>query len=255
MKYEQLENLLDEDLGWRKIEISELLFLAKETEKEVVLKSVILLLYAHWEGYIKKSSKLYIKYISEEKIKLNELSYNFKAVALKDYVSRCIETKDKLTLSNELKFVSSFLKFENKKFDVDIKMDNDIESSIIDTESNLKPKVFKNIIEILGLNYKNALEAREHYINSHLLANRNAIGHGNKFDASNQLNFSLTIKDIEKLKTIVFSIIDNFKEELLEYIYNKFYLETNLAKKIEFENKKEEELEKLFASIEESFAK
>jgi hypothetical protein len=68
MKYEQLENLLDEDLGWRKVEISDLLFLAKETQKEVVLKSVILLLYAHWEGYIKKSSKLYIKYISEKKL-------------------------------------------------------------------------------------------------------------------------------------------------------------------------------------------
>ena len=73
MKYEQLENLLDEDLGWRKVEISDLLFLAKETQKEVVLKSVILLLYAHWEGYIKKSSKLYIKYISEKKIKLTDL--------------------------------------------------------------------------------------------------------------------------------------------------------------------------------------
>ena len=64
----------------------------------------------------------------------------------------------------------------------------------------------------------------------------------------------MTIKDVEKLKTIVFSIIDNFKEELLEYIYSKYYLETNQAKKIELENKKEIELEKLFASIEERFA-
>lgn len=255
MKYEQLEKYLDEDLGWRKVEISDLLFLAKTDNKEVILKSLILLLYAHWEGYIKKSSKLYIKYISEEKVKLNDLSYNFKAVALKEHISKCIDTKDKLTLANELSFVSSFLKFENKKFKIDIKIDNNFDSGIIDTESNLKPKVFKNIIEILGLNYKNALEAREHYINSHLLANRNAIGHGNKFDPTNQLDFSLTLKDIEKLKTIVFSIIDNFKEELLEYVYNKYYLETNNAKKAIFENKKEEELEKLFASIEASFAK
>ena len=253
MKYEQFEQYLDEDLGWRKIEISELLFLAKETEKEVVLKSIILLLYAHWEGYIKKSSKLYIKYISEEKIKLTDLSYNFKAVALKEHVSKCIDTKEKSTLANELAFVSSFLKFENKKFKVDVNLSNDFESGIIDTESNLKPKVFKNIIGILGLNYKNALKAREHYINSHLLANRNAIGHGNKFDSTNQVDFSLTIKDIEKLKTIVFSIIDNFKDELLEYIYRKYYLELNQAQKVEFENKKEIELEKLFASIEDSF--
>ncbi len=254
MKYEQFEQSLDEDLGWRKVEISELLFLAKENGNEVLLKSVILLLYAHWEGYIKKSSKLYIKYISEKRIKLNELCFNFKAVAIKEHISRCIDTKDKLTLANELAFVSSFLKFENKKFKVDINLDNDFENSIIDTESNLKPKVFKNIIGILGLNYKNALEAREHYINSHLLANRNAIGHGSKFDPSNQIDFTLTIKDIEKLKTIVFSIIDNFKEELLEYTFSKYYLQTNQAEKIEFENKKEIELEKMFASIEDSFA-
>ena len=143
MKYEQFENLLDEDLAWRKVEISELLLLAKESEKETIFKSLILLLYAHWEGYIKKSSKLYIKYISEEKVKLSDLSYNFKAVALKEHVSRCIETKDKMTLVNEIAFVSSFLKSESKKFKIDVRPDNDFDNTIIDTESNLKPKVFK----------------------------------------------------------------------------------------------------------------
>ena len=64
---------------------------------------------------------------------------------------------------------------------------------------------------------------------------------------------SLTLKDIEKLKAIVFSIIDSFKEELLEYIYNKYYLVSNSDKRNEFESKREEELEKLIASIEESF--
>jgi hypothetical protein len=253
VKYDQFENILDEDLAWRKVEISELLLLAKESEKVTIFKALILLLYAHWEGYLKRSSKLYIKYISEEKVKLSDLSYNFKAVALKEHVSRCIETKDKMTLANEIAFVSSFLKFENKKFKIDVRPDNDFDNTIIDTESNLKPKVFKNIIEILGLNYKKALEAREHYINSHLLANRNAIGHGSKFNDAIQLDFSLTLKDIEKLKAIVFSIIDSFREELLEYIYNKYYLVSNSAKRSEFETKREEELEKLIASIEESF--
>ena len=61
------------------------------------------------------------------------------------------------------------------------------------------------------------------------------------------------VKDIEKLKTIVFSIIDNFKEELLEYIYNRYYLETNQILREAFETKKEIELEKLFAEIEDRF--
>ena len=98
------------------------------------------------------------------------------------------------------------------------------------------------------------MSAREHYINSQLLANRNAIGHGNKFDSSTQQNFSLNINDIEKLKAIVFSIIDNFKEELLSYIYNKYYLATNQVERDKYEIKKEAELEKVFNSIENSFS-
>lgn len=255
MRYDQFETHLDEDLSWRKVEISDLLLLAKESSKEVLLKSVILLLYAHWEGYIKKSSKLYLKYISEEKLNLSDLSFNFTAVSLKSHVSRCIDTKDKLTLANELIFVSNFKKIENKKFKLNIDLENNLDNDIIDTQSNLKPKVFKNIIEILGLTYKEALSAREHYINSQLLANRNAIGHGGKFDPTHQNDFSLEISDIEKLKSIIFSIIDSFRDELLEYVYNQFYLESNLDKRLEFELSKEVELEKLFLNIEEKYSK
>jgi hypothetical protein len=253
MRYEQLEKYLDDDLAWRRVEISELLLLAKNTEKEVLLKSLILLLYAHWEGFIKKSSKLYIQFISEEKVKVAELAHNFRAVALKEKISRCIVSSEQMTLANEISFLNSYLKLDHKKFKVSIDVDNDFDKSIIDTESNLKPKVFKNIISVLGLNYKTALAAREHYINSQLLANRNAIGHGSKFDPGKQNDFELTVRDVEKLKNIIFSIIDSFKEELLEYTYNKYYLISNETARLKFEQKREEELEKVIAAIETSF--
>ena len=249
MKYEQFEQLLDEDLSWRKVEISSLVFIAKSSNEEVILKSIILLLYAHWEGYIKKNSKLYIKHISEKKIKLVELCSNFKAVALKNNISRCIESKDSLTLANEISFINKYIKLDSKQFSIDINLDNDFEKEIIDTESNLKPKVFKNIISILGLNYKKAVEIREHYINSHLLANRNLIGHGSKYENVTN-DFSLTLKDVEKLKDIIFSIIDNFRDELLEYVRNEFYLQSNNAGRIDFEENQEKHLEKIFQNIE-----
>jgi len=268
MKYEYFDKLLDEDLSWRKLEISELFLLAKETNKESVMKSVLLLLYAHWEGYIKKNSKLYIKYVSAQNIKLMELSDNFKAISLKSHISKCIESKDNMTLSNELIFLSKFIEKSDRKFKISIKMNevsdlasssedfdneiNEYDNEIIDTESNLKPKVFKNIIDILGLHYKIALQTREHYINSYLLKNRNAISHGSKFDVS-QENFSLSIRDIEKLKEIIFSIIDNFRDELLDYAHNEFYLAVNSVRKKEFENRKERELEKVFAAIETNY--
>ncbi len=253
MKYEQFEAYLDNDLAWRKKEISELLFLAKEKNSEVVFKSLILLLYAHWEGYIKRSSKLYIKYISELKLKISELSTNFKAVALKENISRCIDQKDALTLENELLFLKKFLKKEKESFKARVELDNDFENSIIDTGANLKPQVFKNIIAILGLRYKQALKTREHYINSHLLSNRNAIGHGSPFDPTKQTDFALNIKDLEKLKDVIFSIIDNFREELLEYVHNEFYFEAKALDRKKFEDEKEKTLELLFSTIEDTY--
>lgn len=84
MKCEQFTNYLEEDLAWRKKELSSLILIAEGHEdNKAILKSIILLLYAHWEGYIKKSSKIYITYITESKKRINELTQNFKAVSLK----------------------------------------------------------------------------------------------------------------------------------------------------------------------------
>ena len=68
MKIEQFQDFLDKDLAWRKHEISQLFMILDTVEsKEVIGKSIILLLYAHWEGFVKKSSKCYLKYVSERK--------------------------------------------------------------------------------------------------------------------------------------------------------------------------------------------
>ena len=244
---------MDEDLSWRKKEISSLMFIAKGNEKEeVLLKSIILLLYAHWEGYIKKSSKLYIKYISERKITLGKLCNNFKAVALKLNIKECLNTAESMSLFHEIAFMDKFDKMESKSFKININVDNDFETDIIDTQANLKPKVFKNIISILGLNYKKAIETREKYINSYLLASRNTIGHGSKFDGSST-GFTLEIKEIEKLKEIIISIIDNFRDELLEYGRNEFYLMEKESEKVAFQTSMEAELEKIFSDIEASY--
>lgn len=81
MKIEQFEDFIQEDLAWRKMEISQLFrILSKAESKEVVTKSIVLLLYAHWEGFLKKSFKYYLKYVSEKKIKIHDLTLNFKAI-------------------------------------------------------------------------------------------------------------------------------------------------------------------------------
>lgn len=250
MKYEQFESFLQEDLGWRKKEISDLYMICLSNKNEVLLKSIILILYAHWEGYIKKSSKLYIKYVVEKKVKIEDLTPNFKAIALKSNISKCIENYDKLTLAHELDFMNKYESMGNKKFKISIDIDDDLESDIINTNHNLKPKVFKNIINILGLKYNDAYEIREMYISKNLLSNRNIIGHGSKFNLENQVDFELTINDIDKLKSIIINILDFHKDTLLDYVENEFYLSKNLEEKENYDKEKDLLLHKKLDEIE-----
>lgn len=68
MTIDQFEDYIDDDLAWRKLEISQLFMILNTVEsKEIIGKSMILLLYAHWEGFIKNSSKCYLKYVSDKK--------------------------------------------------------------------------------------------------------------------------------------------------------------------------------------------
>ena len=129
MNYKQLEDLLFEDWTWRKIEISDLILIAEKEENEVLLKSIILLLYAHWEGYIKKTSKSYIKFIADNKFNIAELTENFKAISLKGLAKEVLASSNTLTLSNELKLTLKYSQIGNYTLDKLVKIDLDNEKS------------------------------------------------------------------------------------------------------------------------------
>ncbi|MES2566992.1 MAG: MAE_28990/MAE_18760 family HEPN-like nuclease [Bacteroidota bacterium] len=257
MTHKDLEDLVSEDWTWRKREISTLILLAeKMDEEEVVLKSIILLLYAHWEGYIKKCSKIYLKFIADSGAKFNDLTENFKAVALKGVTKVCLESKDSLTLQNELTYIKKFSKIESHTLNyyVELDIDNEKDAGIIDTQQNLSPAVFKNILEIIGLNYKSHYELKEKYIDLYLLSNRNSIGHGNKFKATEVGPFTLEIQTIKELRDVIFSIIENFRDELIEYSREKYFLKINQENLSKFLAFKEEQLGNIFKEIETKYS-
>ena len=101
MRVDEFQDFLNKDLAWRKMEISQLFGILSTAEsKAVVCKSMILLLYAHWEGFIKKSSKCYLKYVSDKNIKIQDLTRNFEAIMLKRFARECID-KDSNNLAKE----------------------------------------------------------------------------------------------------------------------------------------------------------
>lgn len=253
MNKEQFAQYLDEELGWRKKELTDLYFFIEKEDNETLMKTMILMLYAHWEGYIKKSSKLYLKFVSEQKRKLKDLTNNFKAIRLKEAAKRCINMSESLSLSGEIDFMNRYISSEEQNFKLKIDIDNDRDKSIIDTQDNLKPAVLKNIMNIIGLKYNDALETRKVYIDSNLLGNRNVIGHGSRFQDNEQVEFALSVTDIKRLKDIIIYIIDTYTDTLKDYVEYEYYLAINSEQKEEYDIRIEEEMESHLKSIEESY--
>ena len=244
MKKDQFNDYIQEELAWRKHEISQLMLIYHKLEStEVIAKSIILLLYAHWEGFIKKSCKLYIKYVSERKVKISDLTVNFHAIVLQSFARRCIES-DAQSLFYELAFLKKQEKMLGKRFKIKVDLDNDFDKGIIDTKHNLSSKVLKNIIEVIGVKYNDAIKTRENYINKNLLANRNAIGHGSKLDDETLQDGALEFEEIEKLKQFAITMLDYFADVLMDYVDNEFFLVEHVKERNEYENVKEDELRK-----------
>ena len=222
MKIEQFEDYIHDDLAWRKMEISQLFRIFNDAEsKEVITKSIVLLLYAHWEGFLKKCFKCYLKYVSERKVKIKKLTVNFKAIELKSLARQCIDD-DGLNLAKELQFLNKQEKIAEKPFKISIDVDNDFDEDIINTKHNLSSKVLKNICDIVGIVYNNAMQARATYIDSVLLKHRKT---------------SLIIY----LNTRIL-MLDYYAQILLDYTEKEYYLIEKEDERLEYEKEKENEL-------------
>ncbi|MEA3282104.1 MAG: MAE_28990/MAE_18760 family HEPN-like nuclease [Euryarchaeota archaeon] len=196
---EELANYLDSDLGWRKKELTYIVNLVKsESERNVdtQLRIGITILYAHWEGYIKNAGTFYVRYIKQLKLKYEDLGENFIALALRGTFSECLKT-DKTSIHATL---------------VDILV-NDLSDiadlphhNVINTQSNLKWDVFKEVLDTLGLE-DSFYSTKDKQINK-LVDHRNEVAHGKRPHFDEILFFSLYNE--------VIKMLDCFKDQIIQ---------------------------------------
>ena len=251
MRIDEFQDFLYTDLAWRKKEISQLFMVLQTTDtKEVVGKSMILLLYAHWEGFIKKSSKYYLKYVSDKNIKIKELTRNFEALMLKKFARECIE-KDSKNLVKEFALMDKQRKAESRPFNIKIDIDNEFDAEFIDTQYNLSSKVLANIIQIIGIEYNNAIKTRKQFVDINLLKNRNAIGHGSQVNnVSGDTPSPLEFEQIVKLKDFIVLMLDYFSTILIKYVEAEFYLVSNEIERKRLEENQERKLSEKLMQME-----
>jgi hypothetical protein len=169
---EELSDFLADELAWRKKELADLKALAenntnKESRRNALLRCGVTMLYAHWEGFIKASGGAYLQFVSMQRLTYKELSSNFVAVGIRQLLQSASISK-KSRDHNAL--VNFFVTRMSERSALPYK-------NVIDTESNLSSKVFRDVVEKLGLDYS-SYETREKLIDEKLLESRNTIAHG-----------------------------------------------------------------------------
>lgn len=210
MEIQTTENLidcLDHDLAWRKKELTLIINSvqnASEIETNTQLRIGIAMLYAHWEGFIKAGGTYYLIYLSQKDLKYCDLSDNFVALALKNKFTICGQTKK---TSLHTKLVSILVNNLSDCADIPHK-------KIIDTNSNLKWKVFKEILETLGFE-TGYYETKERLLDNSLVDNRNDIAHGQRV--------SIELSDFLDLYRDIMDMINHFKEQIIEASIGKHY--------------------------------
>lgn len=208
----KLQDLISEDLAWRKIEISstkKMIQRANGLSKETALRAGVALLYAHWEGSIKNMSTYYLTYVSQLKLPYSELKDNFLALALK---KRITEFNNNNKNEYHTQFIGEVFSCKNQRSKIPCE-------SIINTESNLNSTVFINIMNIIGLSYTE-YSLRFKLLDEVLLANRNSIAHGEKI--SHTIDEDRYFELCEK----ILEIIDKVSTQILNAAVQQEYKAT-----------------------------
>lgn len=208
-KEEKLTDILDADLAWRKKEIDFLknrASMCKPVAQETLIRSGIALAYAHWEGFIKNSSNQYIAFVFSQRKKFDELTDNFFGIRIcKELLPNAKSEKQYLYTSFAEQYLSSY----SKPTDF-------IPNNFIDTHSNLNPKLFTEILQILGIK-EDLFSMKYSFINEKILKHRNEIAHGER-------PMDITYQDLNDISLTVIQMLDEYKDTILDYALNKKYL-------------------------------
>src|SRR6266404_7422672 len=79
----QLQDQLDRDHAWRRKELTTIVNYVRsspEKTQAMAIRAGLLLIYAHWEGFIKYAAECYLNFVAMQGVPLGRLGYSFIAL-------------------------------------------------------------------------------------------------------------------------------------------------------------------------------
>lgn len=184
----------------------------REQVKRLLRNTIVVMLYAMFEGYCKRTFEIYIDYLNRTNVKVKEIKGVLAASTLSHEFSLLEDTNHKperinidFSVNSKLKRYARRVEFTEEYITL---MDKTIELSeeIADTESNLKADVLKRIMYMLGLDIT-MVDEEKHNLN-YILGIRNSAAHGD-------FERSISDEQYDLYKGSIFHLMQIIKNEVL----------------------------------------
>lgn len=183
-------------------------------------RAMVLMLYAHFEGGVKFSFQVYVKFLNELNIAVGDANTEIAAAgisdvmqALRDPYRKCPEFSRELPDDSDLhrfardrELMSVLPEILSRKLSID--------DRVVNTESNLKPVILRRILYRLGLDH-HLYDHHEYAINK-MIRIRNSIAHGESMAGVSEEKY-------EKLRDVVFDVMQDVRLKLRDCLHRQVY--------------------------------
>lgn len=213
---ENLEEFLDNDLGWRKKEIIWVKMRARSSDAEgnnILLRSGYALLSAHFQGFFETAIDCYCNYVSCQNVMFKDVKAELQALEIGKSFRSVVEQNSK-KISSYTNIINEYNLRNNDKFDT-AKLGKVFEH-IITVNSNPKPDYLREALISVGLS-KDIFKLKENFISENLLKLRHRIVHGGRTE-------NLSLKEYTDVTDTVLLLLDKTEQEIIEAATNKRYL-------------------------------
>lgn len=197
-----------EDRNWRIREISDLKAAIRRGDEglqKVLLRALVAICYAHWEGYVRFSAKKYLEHVALRKFQYGELNKQF---LRNHFLPRLAAlSTSKANIAERCNLVDEVLNSADHRF-------SRVNDDLVNTKANLNFEVFADICLVCGVPIEPFAD-RSTFIDVVLLKRRNAIAHGE--------NTLVALADLDDITNDSIGLMRTFGDALENHVILQTY--------------------------------
>ncbi len=200
---------LDADFTSRLRELSDLkraIYDADPNARQVLLKALVAIAYAHWEGHVKFAATKLFEFIALRRLPYSSLQQQFYVNSFLVRLGAFVTNRP--SLRGRCDLVLDILNSGATNF-------SHVHPDLVNTGSNLKFEVLQNICLICGID-SSPFEPYQTFIDVFLLRRRNSIAHGD--------DSAVGFHEVDDLVDGVIALMRMFRNEIENKVYTKAYL-------------------------------